>query len=236
MNNSEEQKNTAQLGNKIIQVNDLYKDYYLNGNIINVLKGVDVDFYESEKVAITGKSGAGKSTFMHVLGTLDRPTKGEVLFEDYDVFEKNDKQLATYRNNTIGFVFQFHYLLPDFTALENVEIPMKLAKMQPSVIKERAEELLERVELGDRLHHKPGELSGGEQQRVAIARALVMNPKILLADEPTGNLDSQTSEGIHDLLDNLNKVYNTTLIVVTHNLGLAERMDRTLTMVNGTIS
>jgi len=235
MTDISKQDNTGN-GKKIIQIENLYKDYVLNGKTINVLQNIDVEFIEGEKVAITGKSGAGKSTFMHVLGTLDRPTKGNVTFEGCNVFEKNNKQLATYRNNTIGFVFQFHYLLPDFTAIENVEIPMKIAGLSQAETRQRATDILEQVELGHRLNHKPGELSGGEQQRVAIARALVMNPKILLADEPTGNLDAQTSAGIHDLLENLNTVYNTTLIVVTHNAGLAERMDRTLTMVNGTIS
>ncbi|RJO65304.1 MAG: ABC transporter ATP-binding protein [Myxococcales bacterium] len=219
----------------IIAVEGLKKDYALNGKRIEVLKGVDLTLHPGERVSIVGKSGVGKSTFLHVLGTLDKPTAGTVLFEGADVFRLPEARLARYRNQTIGFVFQFHYLLPDFTALENVQIPMRIAGLPLSEARDRAAELLEQVGLGDRLEHKPGELSGGEQQRVALARAMVMRPKVLLADEPTGNLDEQTSEDIHELLLELNQRYDTTLVVVTHNRRLADRMGRRLALADGVI-
>ncbi len=218
-----------------IRIENLRKSYDLNGKTIEVLKGVDLELSPGERVSIVGKSGVGKSTFLHVLGTLDRPSSGKIFYDGEEVFRFNDRRLARFRNRTIGFVFQFHYLLPDFSALENVMIPLKIHRTSPEEARERARKLLEQVELGHRLDHKPGELSGGEQQRVALARALVMNPKVLLADEPTGNLDGQTSEGIHDLLEELNRTYRTTLVVVTHNQSLADRMDRQLRLHGGVI-
>ena len=213
----------------------MHKSYTLVDKRIEVLRGIDLRIHAGEKVSIMGKSGVGKSTFMHVMGTLDRPSSGKIFFEGRDVFKYPDHKLSAYRNQTIGFVFQFHYLLPDFTALENVAVPMRIARRSQQDSAARATEVLEQVGLGDRLDHKPGELSGGEQQRVAIARALVMNPKILLADEPTGNLDEQTSLGIHLLMKELNELYNTTLVVVTHDHRLADRMDRRLIMHDGAI-
>ncbi len=225
----------SQSASPIIQIEDLWKYYQLGERRIDVLKGVNLRFHPGERVSIVGKSGAGKSTFLQVVGTLDQPSSGSVRFEDQDVFNLSDKHLASYRNRTIGFVFQFHYLLPDFTALENVMIPLRIARVNPVEARERAAKLLSQVDLLERLEHKPGELSGGEQQRVAIARALVMNPKVLLADEPTGNLDGQTAEGIHDLLLELNEIYGMTLVCVTHNPSLADRMPRRLAMFDGVI-
>lgn len=219
----------------IIQVEGLTKDYRLDGKRIEVLKGVQLTLSAGEKVSIMGRSGVGKSTLLHVLGTLDRPTKGIVRFEGEEVFGFSESKLARFRNRTIGFVFQFHYLLPDFTALENLMIPMRMAKTPLSAMQEHAWDLLDRVGLKERAHHKPGELSGGEQQRVAIARSLVMSPKLLLADEPTGNLDGRTSEDIHDLLSQLNATLGTTLVVVTHNPSLADRMDRKLVLRDGLV-
>lgn len=212
----------------LVQVVDLVKNYQLDGKTIEVLKGVNLALRPGEKVSIVGKSGVGKSTLMHVLGTLDRPTAGKVLIDDFDVFSLDENKLAHYRNHSIGFVFQFHYLLPDFTALENVMIPMRIAREELGQASERASEMLDLVGLGHRLGHKPGELSGGEQQRVAIARALVMRPRLVLADEPTGNLDDQTSDSIHDIFQSLNDRYGTTVLVVTHDRKLAARMDRRL--------
>ncbi len=219
----------------LIHIDGLHKSYELDGKEIQVLKGIDLEIRHGQRLSIVGKSGVGKSTFLHVLGTLDRPSSGMIRFEGRDVFSYSDRKLAQYRNRSIGFVFQFHYLLPDFNALENVSIPMRIAKLDPTEVDRRAKELLELVGLQDRATHKPGELSGGEQQRVAIARALVMRPSVILADEPTGNLDDQTSQGIHDLLCNLNETYRTTLVVVTHNRSLADRMDEKLELVDGQI-
>jgi lipoprotein-releasing system ATP-binding protein len=222
-----------QSGEPLVEVRDLVKNYTLDGKVIEVLSGIDLTLVAGEKVSIVGKSGVGKSTLMHVLGTLDRPTSGKVLYRNLDVFSQKESQLARFRNKGIGFVFQFHYLLPDFSALENVMVPMRIAREYLGQAEERAAEMLRQVGLDDRLHHKPGELSGGEQQRVAIARALVMQPRLVLADEPTGNLDDQTSEGIHDLFQELNDRYRTTVVVVTHDHKLAGRMDRRLLLKDG---
>lgn len=220
----------------IIKIENLHKSFDLDGKRIDVLKGIDLELRAGEKVSIMGKSGTGKSTLLHLLGTLDRPSKGNVIFEGRDVLNQSEGKLAGFRNRTIGFVFQFHYLLPDFTALENVEIPLKISRMPPGEVFSRAKRVLEQVGLGERLNHRPGELSGGEQQRVAIARAIVMEPKILLADEPTGNLDDHTSEGIHELFGELNELHDSTIVVVTHNLKLANRMERLLLLADGKLS
>lgn len=183
-----------------------------------------------------GASGAGKSTFLHILGTLDRPTTGTVLFEGQDVFRLSETELATFRNRRIGFVFQFHHLLPEFTALENTFLPALMQNRPKQEMLQEAKALLSDVGLGHRLHHKPGELSGGEQQRVAVARALIQSPDLVLADEPTGNLDTHTGETIFELLKTLNQKRGTAFVIVTHNERLAEQADRVIHMVDGKIA
>ncbi len=200
---------------------------------MEVLKGVDLTFSKGEKTAIVGASGVGKTTFLHVLGTLDRPTAGKVLYEGKDIYSLNEKDLALFRNREIGFVFQFHHLLPEFTALENTMMPCLIQGIPKKESASRAESILTLVGLKERLPHKPGELSGGEQQRVAVARALVLEPKVLLADEPTGNLDTKTGESVFDLLQELNQIKGVTLIVVTHNLKLAEKLSRQIQLIDG---
>jgi lipoprotein-releasing system ATP-binding protein len=200
---------------------------------IEVLRGIDLQIHSGERVAVVGASGAGKTTLMHIMGGLDSPSSGVVTFEGQDVFALKGANLDRFRNSTVGFVFQFHQLLPEFTALENVAMPALIAGEKRSVAEDRAGELLTEVGLGHRFSHKPGQLSGGEQQRVAIARALVMAPKLLMADEPTGNLDSGTTEAIYELLQQLHDHHGLTMIIVTHSERLAQRMDRTLHMVDG---
>jgi lipoprotein-releasing system ATP-binding protein len=202
---------------------------------VNVLNGINLMVMEGDTIALVGASGAGKSTLLHVLGTLDRPTSGRVFFQGRDVFSLNEGALATFRNRSIGFVFQFHHLLPEFTALENVMMPALISGMAKEEARKAADALLADVGLSHRLHHKPGELSGGEQQRVAIARALVLSPAMLLADEPTGNLDRQTSEEVHELLAGIQRKTGLTLIIVTHNELLAARMGKTIRLVDGRI-
>ena len=221
--------------NKLIRVVDLYKAYYDGLTELPVLKGVDLEVKKAEIVAIVGASGVGKSTLLHLLGGLDRPTEGTIFYEGEDIFALNDQELDRFRNEEIGFVFQFHHLLPEFTALENVAMPRLIARQKSDVAEDRAKELLEYVGLGERLEHRPAELSGGERQRVAIARALVNQPKVVLADEPTGNLDQKTSEAVHDLLWTLNDQFNQTFIIVTHNQPLAQRADRLIQLVDGQV-
>jgi len=184
-------------------------------------------------LAIEGASGAGKSTLLHILGTLDRPTAGKVYFQDLDLLDQSETDLAEIRNRYIGFVFQFHHLLPEFTALENTIMPGLIQGMGHNDAVQSGERILVQLGLGDRLLHKPGELSGGEQQRVAVARALMMNPQVILADEPTGNLDSKTGEEVHNLLVHINREQGITIIVVTHNPALAVRMNRRVLLVDG---
>jgi lipoprotein-releasing system ATP-binding protein len=203
---------------------------------VEVLRGIDLDIKEGELLALTGPSGAGKSTFLHVVGTLDAPNAGEVRFEDRDVFARDEEALARFRNETIGFVFQSHHLLPEFTAVENVMMPALIRRVARGEARRRAEEVLGLVGLADRLEHKPGELSGGEQQRVALARALCLEPRLLLADEPTGNLDPQTAEGIHGLLADLNRRLGLTAVVVTHNERLAAALPRRVRLVGGRLA
>ena len=200
---------------------------------MEVLKGLDLTFSKGEKAAIVGASGVGKTTLLHVLGTLDRPTSGRVIYEGKDIYALNEKDLALFRNREIGFVFQFHHLLPEFNALENTMMPCLIQGIPQREAASRAEAILTLVGLQDRLPHKPGELSGGEQQRVAVARALVLEPKVLLADEPTGNLDTKTGESVFDLLQELNQIKKVTLIVVTHNLKLAEKLSRQIQLIDG---
>jgi lipoprotein-releasing system ATP-binding protein len=218
---------------ELIQVQRLFKSYGDRSKRVEVLKGVDLTFSQGEKAAIVGASGVGKTTLLHVLGTLDRPTAGKVLYEGKDVYTLNEKGLAHFRNREIGFVFQFHHLLPEFNALENTMMPCLIQRIPKKESISRAEAILTLVGLKERLSHKPGELSGGEQQRVAVARALVLEPKVLLADEPTGNLDAKTGESVFDLLRELNRIKGVTLIVVTHNLTLAEKLSRQVQLVDG---
>lgn len=209
------------------------KYYEEVGNRIEVLKGVDLHLPQGEMVAIVGASGTGKTTLLHILGTLDRPTAGKLLYDGVEVLKKNDVELSAYRNKTVGFVFQFHHLLPEFTALENVMMPGLIAGRDKNEMTEEAGEILEKVRLADRLQHKVGELSGGEQQRVALARAIILKPLLLLADEPTGNLDTKTGYKVFQLLQEMSAEYSLSAVMVTHNLELAREMNRCLTLAEG---
>lgn len=204
-------------------------------NELEILKGVDLDIQQGEIVSIVGSSGAGKTTLLTILGTLDRATEGEVIINNEAVFKLNDKKLAAFRNKNIGFVFQFHQLLPEFNAVENVCIPALIANASKKDSEKRAVELLEMFNLKDRIYHKPSELSGGEQQRVAVARALINNPKVIFADEPSGNLDSKNAQELHQLFFKLRDEFKQTFVIVTHNEELAKMADRTLTMRDGRI-
>lgn len=215
----------------MIVARNLHKSYHE----LEILKGVDLEIAKGEVVSIVGSSGAGKTTLLSLLGTLDRPNAGELLFDGQDVFKWNDKKLSAFRNQNIGFVFQFHQLLPEFTALENVCIPAWIAGKGKKETETRAKELLELFNLKERLHHKPSELSGGEQQRVAVARALINQPKVVLADEPSGNLDSENAKDLHQLFFKLRQEFNQTFVIVTHNTELAEMADRKLQMKDGKI-
>lgn len=219
--------------NSLLEVRDLRKTYTTGPNRVEVLKGIDLELDAGTTTALVGASGTGKSTLMHILGALDRPTSGTVCFHGEDIFKKNDGQLAAFRNRSVGFVFQFHHLLPEFTALENVMMPALIARMTKGNARATAEELLTDVGLGQRMAHRPGELSGGEQQRVAIARALALGPELLLADEPTGNLDMKTSDGVYAMLAELQLKKGLTLVIVTHNERLASAMGKTVRLVDG---
>jgi len=212
---------------------DIHKSFQTGAETLHVLKGIDIRIRRGEIVSVVGASGVGKSTLLHILGALDRPTKGKVRLDSTDVFALGDKKLAHFRNKTIGFVFQFHHLLPEFSALENVMMPRLIAGEEMGSIKEKAEQILSEVGLADRAHHKPGELSGGEQQRVAVARALINEPQIVIADEPSGNLDRATGEELHDLISALNQKKGQTFIIATHNHLLAQRAHRIITLVEG---
>ncbi|MFA5181704.1 MAG: ABC transporter ATP-binding protein [Syntrophales bacterium] len=217
----------------MIRVNDLKKTFIKDGNSIEVLKGLNLEIRKGESLAMLGVSGAGKSTLIHILGALDHPTSGKVLFDDINIFSWDDNKIAKFRNSKIGFVFQLHNLLPEFSALENTMMPALIHGLSRREAKQRAESLLQSVGLGHRFTHKSGELSGGEQQRVAVARALVMEPDILLADEPTGNLDTETGKKIEDILLGLNIAKKITLVVVTHNKSLADRMQKRVGLRDG---
>jgi len=219
----------------LVEARGVHKSYWLGEKEIHVLRGASFSLGAGEMVSLVGPSGVGKSTFLHVIGTLDPPTAGEVLFDGRDAFGMTEEELAAFRNRSIGFVFQFHYLLPEFTALQNTSMPGLINRLSREQAEAQAKEMLEVVGLGHRLDHKPGELSGGEQQRVALARALVLKPRLLLADEPTGNLDEATGEGIHQLLVELNERLGIGAIVVTHNPRLAERMPRRLRLAEGLV-
>ena len=216
-----------------ISARNIMKSFQNGGVSIDVLKGVQLDLSMGESAAIVGASGIGKSTLLHILGTLDRPDSGTLNFQGEDVFQYDDIKLAQFRNKTIGFVFQFHHLLPEFSALENAMMPALISGISKSEAFAAAEEILVRVGLQDRLNHRVGKLSGGEQQRVALARALVLKPAILLADEPTGNLDNSNSDQVHQLILELNQELSMTLVVVTHNMELASFMSRRVTITAG---
>lgn len=220
----------------LISVRGLTKVFQHGGRELHVLRGIDLDVGAGELLSIVGSSGAGKSTFLHLLGTLDRATAGSIVFGGRRLQELGPGPLAALRNREIGFVFQFHHLLPEFTALENVMLPALIGRVARGEALQRAEELLVEVGLAARLSHRPGELSGGEQQRVALARALVLRPKLLLADEPTGNLDSATGQSMHELFLALNERFGTTMLTVTHNPDLALRMPRRLRMSDGQLT
>ncbi|MBI5016728.1 MAG: ABC transporter ATP-binding protein [Deltaproteobacteria bacterium] len=217
----------------ILEAVGLHKSFPQGRGRLEVLKGIDLSVRRGECVAVVGPSGAGKSTLLHILGALDRPTEGRVLFQGEEIFGRPEPALAQFRNRHVGFVFQFHHLLPEFTARENVAMPLRIAGEGAGEAAARADELLEAVGLAERVEHRPGELSGGEQQRVALARALAARPALLLADEPTGNLDHQTGDAIHRLLRDWNRRSEVTLVVVTHNRELAEAMDRIVTLSDG---
>ena len=219
----------------MIRLAGLCKTFIKNETRIDVLRGIDLEIAQGDSLAILGVSGTGKSTLIHILGTLDRPTSGSVYIDNIDVFRHNERDLADLRNRKIGFVFQFHHLLPEFTCLENVMMPALIQGISRAKAKEKAYTIIEELGISHRLTHKPGELSGGEQQRVALARAMVMEPAILLADEPTGNLDTETGKRVEDLLVTFNQVKNITLIVVTHSHSLAGRMSRTIGLKDGRI-
>jgi lipoprotein-releasing system ATP-binding protein len=221
------------MGQPFVSVQGLEKTYLMGGRRLEVLRGIDLEIEAGELVALTGPSGAGKSTFLHVLGTLDAPSAGRVLYDGVDVFARGEEDLATFRNATVGFVFQSHHLLPEFTALENAMMPALVRRLPRAEARACAEEVLRLVGLEERLGHRPGELSGGEQQRVALARALCLRPRLLLADEPTGNLDPRTAEGIHALLLDLNRRLGITAVVVTHNERLAAALPRRLRLSAG---
>jgi lipoprotein-releasing system ATP-binding protein len=220
----------------MIEVTNLTKSFATGRGRVEVLRGIDLQITAGERVAVAGASGAGKTTLMHILGGLDHPTGGSVRFEGSDIFALKGAALDAFRNRTVGFVFQFHQLLPEFSALENVMMPALVARKGRHEAAALAEELLRDVGLGHRLTHKPGELSGGEQQRVAIARALVMSPRLLLADEPTGNLDSRTSDEIYRLLHRLHETRGLTMLIVTHSEVLASRLDRIVHMEDGRLA
>lgn len=223
------------MGEPLVVVSNLTKSFQHMGRTLNVLKGIDLVIERQQILAIVGPSGAGKSTLLHCIGTLDLPTSGSIQINNEELTTMSSSRLAAIRNRDVGFVFQFHHLLPEFNALENAMLPGLIAGRPRKDMERRASFLLAEVGLADRMTHRPGELSGGEQQRVAIARALALEPKLLLADEPTGNLDSATSDAIHDLFFQINRTHGTTIVVVTHNPGFANSMPRIVHMKDGRV-
>lgn len=219
----------------MIDVVDLYKTFPMGGRELVVLNNINLRIQRGELIAIVGASGAGKSTLLQILGTLDRPTRGTVSFDGQNLFQLTEQQQAEFRNKRVGFVFQFHHLLPEFTALENACLPAMIQKREMADVVGEATKLLGEVGLADRLHHKPGELSGGEQQRVSVARALMQQPDLVLADEPTGNLDSHTGDALFALMRQLNRSRGTTFVIVTHNDKLSAQADRIVSMQDGAI-
>jgi lipoprotein-releasing system ATP-binding protein len=219
----------------LVIIEDLKKSFQHMGRTLEVLKGIDLNIYAGQILAIVGQSGAGKSTLLHCMGTLDLPSSGRIRLGGEELTTMSGSRLAAVRNRDIGFVFQFHHLLPEFTALENIMVPGLIQGRPRKEMERRAQALLEEVGLTSRASHRPGELSGGEQQRVAVARALALDPKLVLADEPTGNLDSATSDAIHELFFQINQQHGTTIVVVTHNPAFAERMPRVVRMRDGRV-
>ena len=219
-----------------IQAQGIVKSYTVGGSRLTILRGLDLEVGAGEMIAIVGASGVGKSTLLHILGGLDRADEGTVVVGDGNLTTMPDQEIVAFRNRRIGFVFQFHHLLPEFSAAENAEMPMRIARLPVADARRQAAALLRRVGLGDRLAHRPGMLSGGEQQRVAVARALVMQPAVLLADEPTGDLDEQTADSLHALLREMHAAYGLTSDIATHNLRLAAACDRTLRLEGGRLS
>ena len=217
----------------MLECRQLVKDYREGDNVLHVLRGADLEIRAGERVAIIGESGSGKTTLLQLLGGLDLPTSGSVLVNGRDIAAMNGTERGELRNRALGFVYQFHHLLPEFSALENVAMPLLLRRDSVSEIRAVATELLTRVGLAERLTHRPGELSGGERQRAAVARALITRPSVVLADEPTGNLDHATGERVFNLMLELNREYQSSLVIVTHDLKLAARMDRVLTLIDG---
>ena len=223
------------MGRALVIVEKVKKSFVHEGRTVPILKGIDLTIEEGEMLCIVGPSGAGKSTLLHLLGTLDLPSEGKIFYDEEDVTTYSSSKLADFRNRSIGFVFQFHHLLPEFTALENVMMPGRIRGEPKGELEQKARDLLTEVGLSERLTHRPGELSGGEQQRVALARALIMSPRLVLADEPTGNLDTTTGSAMHDLLFRLNETRGTTFLVVTHSPELAALMPRVVHMLDGRI-
>jgi len=217
----------------IINCQQLEKTYADGASQVQVLKTLDLTVYQGERLAIIGQSGSGKSTLLHLLGGLDQPSAGTVFIHNTDIHKLNSKQQGEFRNRHLGFVYQFHHLLAEFTALENVALPLLIRGVKPAQATKKALELIARVGLADRQSHKPGELSGGERQRISLARALVTEPSCVLADEPTGNLDQQTAEETYALILELNQSLNISFVIVTHDIKLAQRMDRTLKLIDG---
>jgi lipoprotein-releasing system ATP-binding protein len=224
---------TVERGEVLVRIENLSKEFSTGEGAIHVLKGVDYEIQAGERIAIVGQSGVGKSTLLHILGTLDHPSEGRVLLRGEDVFQKSSAELARLRNAFVGFVFQFHHLLPEFSAIENVMMPGLIAHRDFDEMRERAREMLGEVDLLHRLEHRVGKLSGGERQRVAVARALVMDPPLVLADEPTGNLDPSTGDQIAELLFQMNLTRGTTLVVVTHSTRMARKLGRVAVLRDG---
>lgn len=219
----------------LLKVENIQKKYLLGKTEVSVLKGIDFTVNRGEIIAVMGRSGAGKSTLLNVLGTLDRPDAGAVWFDQKNIFKYKDKQLSRFRNENIGFVFQFHYLLPEFTALENIILPGMITGKNTKILEKKAFELLEKMDMVSRAKHRTNELSGGEQQRIAFARALINNPKLILADEPSGNLDSESSGKLLDVMWSFAREFNTAFLVVTHDKAIAERADRVINIVDGVV-
>jgi lipoprotein-releasing system ATP-binding protein len=217
----------------LVRITELGRSFEKDGRKIEVLRGIDLEIHAGTSMSIMGRSGAGKSTFLQILGTLDRPSSGRVEVDGVDVFSMKEKELSRFRGESVGFVFQFHHLLPEFSTVENAAMPALIARHPRQQALSQATEMLERVGLGHRLSHRPGELSGGEQQRVALARALVMRPRLVLADEPTGNLDEVTGNSILEILTETSRELGAGVVIVTHNPTLAGQMDRQMTMVDG---
>ena len=217
----------------LLSVRDLHKSFLEGGNEIHVLRGVNLDLAEGERLAVVGESGVGKSTLLHVLGTLDRPTSGKIFYAGRELPLNDETALCQFRNRELGFVFQFHYLLPDFSALENVMLPALIQGMEVTRARGEAEQLLAMVGLKDRMTHRPGKLSGGEQQRVAVARAVILKPRLVLADEPTGSLDLRIGEEVQDLLFRLNEENRIALIIATHNREFADKIGRRAELKDG---